>query len=569
MKIATAVIAVSFVVATILTSEVTAAHGAERKNGDKHGRGGNLRGGMGIGKELRHHHHRRGNHEGGNLHGEMGMGMNGRHHRRGHGGHHKEAHGQKMNGMDRHNRRKMHPMDHHHRHNHRAGRDHRISDDSSKIVPSMSPRLGSSQTSYLSVVNQIPGVVLQLQQLHVSSPGKLEIGLHYVNTKGVYEYLGLADGTYSRNLPRGGPLDLAGIGGVAKGNTPNGQALTVEASIKTSLVFYFTPEAAETGGTVDGELKSVVVYMSSDSKGKLFMSSYFVQGEYAKADIELYQRDISRSCPVPGVGGGNVYISDAYCNSRGVANFACDDGMKETLLTTSACLPRTNSSIGYDGIFSRAAVGSYLNPEATLVITKSSEKRFVTSWTPVAAGGSKALAVTTSWTKSSSTATNKGTAYGFTEGISAAVKVKEGIIFESASEQTTLSFAASQTISHSTTRTVQQSETESNTITCTPIPCDGVLYQWQVSGSDAYGNEQFVQSCDFQCVPGYINAGPQCPQGYCSSPSCQCCNEKWSSSDAKALIDSRAPGLDGTCVPPDADGTETPLNMFKNLDMMP
>jgi len=337
-------------------------------------------------------------------------------------------------------------------------------------------------------------------------------------------------------------------------------------NVKARVVLTAVEEA--TGAATN--LNSVVVVLTFDSQGTPQMESYaLVSDGYYTQDELNYFKEGSEYNTCKASGFGELICNTLNCNSGVVDNFPCPEPGTGNV-KANACLPAYSSNgnggfAGVSGGLREPQQDGTLSAHLSLVRTKIQTSSFVTGWKPVATGGGQSLTVTTSWSKSpsSSSITNTTESASFSEGMnyaaneSANESASESVGFEKASENAsesetlTLNTAATQSIDHSTTKTIAQTDSESgsSSTTCTPIPCNGVLHQWQVSGTDSYGGQQYVQSCDFQCVPYYVPSPPQCPNGYCSSSSCQCCKGNWGNI-ANSQIDKRS-SPSGTCVPPD------------------
>lgn len=331
---------------------------------------------------------------------------------------------------------------------------------------------------------------------------------------------------------------------------PNGGSMWIK-SIATTDVVHATFLPQNLTYQQNTALQAVVVTALYDATAKDFViAAQFVHGTYSADFVQrIAPQKTTGKCMFNG-GNTTVYFNAFECNSASTP-FICPQKQVSDVDNQqmySYCLPPVNdTSIGFEGIVSKLNWGSS-TPYAIVALTEVMYRQGYAGWKAVASFGSQETMMSTSWSQGSSTTQNATHALTFSESMSSEVKFGEPP-FATATVDTSAS--ASQYIAWSTSQTISSTQSGKSTIICNPAPCDGILYQWNVAASDLYGNQANVYSCDFQCVPFLQSLPPQCPQGYCSSASCNCCNGIWrgDTSDPVANVLDKRLGLGGNCTP--------------------
>lgn len=337
---------------------------------------------------------------------------------------------------------------------------------------------------------------------------------------------------------------------------PPGAAMKIELT-NAEATLNFQVFGTGTNNQVPNDLYSVSAELGyDDESGDLYADTYFLQAQPLTTEEESHYQAFADGEPCILFGySWNLYYSTVACNSNGVKNVLCPT---DRTVSMNACLgaPSTSGVSYYakNEVFGTGNVkegGGMCDPTLaglSINMQQTGGGSVVAGWAQVASGGSKSLSVTTSWSSSSSTSNSESQAKSFSISVSEALEVK----FMGDGSTTTVSADASNSITRETTSTLEHSVSQSTDVSCTPIPCEGILYAWKVSSGHLS-----LQSCNFVCVPYEVPAGPKAPLGYCSTPSCQCSNAPWYEGQPADTLDESIPGLGGTCVPPDAQGSAT------------
>jgi hypothetical protein len=163
-------------------------------------------------------------------------------------------------------------------------------------------------------------------------------------------------------------------------------------------------------------------------------------------------------------------------------------------------------------------------------------------WTPVGTG-SYEITQGTSWDASEEAST--------TQSVTDSLGAEAGVGFGPVS----MSVSASHEVSSEASSTVSKSQGGSLDTTCAAPDCDnGLVYQWAMATMMGGGRALSITSCFFTCVPMTVHSPPKCPNGYCASSACQCCNAVWDAADdpgAPAYLMKGAfasDGTEGTCI---------------------
>ena len=230
-----------------------------------------------------------------------------------------------------------------------------------------------------------------------------------------------------------------------------------------------------------------------------------------------------------------VYYDSIRCFTRGDSSsfgvtsgdsagsmFPCPTMTGHTAgLEWDACPTTTDKPSAFSYTTNRTGV------DVNIGMQQDAFKNYVLGWEEVAVGGSQSLTKVVSWLSSDSGSDSRTSAtnHAFTAGISGSIEFKEGFFFASSKQKITVAASTTHSWAKSTASSIERSESlgKSESKTCSTNPCDGRLYQWQISATNADQEVEYVKDCTFACVPHHVPEAPQCPLHYCSSASCQCC----------------------------------------------
>ena len=225
----------------------------------------------------------------------------------------------------------------------------------------------------------------------------------------------------------------------------------------------------------------------TQSDSPLFLLLFCFRPHAATTNFEL---DFNTGASVTGYSFGQKYATaqDLDSNSKGTLTFTIEE------VVTPAPIVAPNFT-SYGGVWNFIASGSQTYTEsATITYQKTQTNQYANQ---------------------------------FLQGLTVTDEITFSAFEGVALQKNRLTIAGKTEFTETVTKTVSTMTGESYTTTCSSITCDGRLYQWIVYGTTEDRQYSTVSNCYFACVPNSEPLSPQCPNGFCGTTDCQCCNALW------------------------------------------
>ena len=334
----------------------------------------------------------------------------------------------------------------------------------------------------------------------------------------------------------------------------------------------FKPSEAYTRQT---GLKWVILnYGTSDTNTGPYPYTFnFVKGDYTETQVAKYSGCASMNQCIY----GNEPVATYYCPNLNECSGNSNDGIASPILTcgtnpgitqdlpsatvstNNACPTTPTSTVGWQMTEGFPKVtnnggGSSWEQYTVSVSEGLSFSGFTGSWVWISQNANQyEIARSTTWESSGSSTIGSS----FTTSMEESMSEETDATFLGMGEKITMGFKATESFTTSTSSTIEESTSTTTTQTLQVNCPNGNIWQWTAfaepnQAQTQVKGRQTVTSLSFACVPDslgpYTMVGPNCPEGYCSDHTCQCCSGSWSQGDEdKPYL---TPQAGGNCTEP-------------------